>query len=219
MRHYWSHLYRKTGFSLALTKPDSDRVHIVIEVRSINHQKINNHSSARYIKNLNDLIQQLESIPNVRVTAQDFAKLSFEKQFELAHTAGVFLSMHGAGNVCLMHHSTRHCYRNIVCLGTTHIFHAALGEPNCCALVELFPDRTIEFYAAYGYGNLARMFGFHHYRYEATMGRTTSDGTEVDVNEIRELTTQAVNAVRTKPTCLHDNKDTTKPIYSRSLFD
>jgi hypothetical protein len=65
----------------------------------------------------------------------------------LSHSAGVVVSMHGAG--------------------TTHIFHAALGQPNCCALVELFPDTSIELHAAQGYGNLARMLGFHHWRHVA----------------------------------------------------
>jgi hypothetical protein len=51
--------------------------------------------------------------------------------------------------------------------GTTHIFHAALGQPNCCALVELFPDTNTELHAAQGYGNLARMLGFHHWRHVA----------------------------------------------------
>jgi hypothetical protein len=43
--------------------------------------------------------------------------------------------------------------------GTTHIFHAAIGSPNCCALVELFPDTSVDFYTAQGYGNIARMLG------------------------------------------------------------
>jgi hypothetical protein len=68
-------------------------------------------------------------------------------QVALSHSAGVFISMHGAG--------------------TTHIFHAALGQPNCCALVELFPDTTVELHAAQGYGNLARMLGLHHWRHVA----------------------------------------------------
>ena len=48
--------------------------------------------------------------------------------------------------------------------GTTHIFHSAIGQPNCCALIELFPDPTIELHTAQGYGNLARQLGFYHYR-------------------------------------------------------
>ena len=79
--------------------------------------------------------------------------------------------------------------------------------------MELFPDDTIEFHTAHGYGNLARMFGLHHSRYVAAHGTTQPGGTVVDVNEIRRLTAIAVENVRTKPTCLHDVKDTTSPIY------
>lgn len=64
----------------------------------------------------------------VTVTAQDFAQLSFPEQVRLAHSASVLLSMHGAG--------------------TTHIFHSAVGSAQCCALIELFPDHTIEFFSA-----------------------------------------------------------------------
>lgn len=135
MRQKWRAKYGNSS----LVAPPRDVVHIVIEVRAINKNKMNNHSSARHIKNLGALIAALESIPNVKVTAQDFAKLPFEKQVSLSHSASIFISMHGAG--------------------TTHIFHSALGEPNCCALVELFPDTTIEFYTAHGYGNIARMLG------------------------------------------------------------
>jgi hypothetical protein len=140
MRYHWAKQY---GLA-SLPDPPTDVVHIVIEVRAINRAKRNNHSSARHIKNLLALMEALRSIPNVKVTAQDFAKISFAEQVALSHSAGVFISMHGAG--------------------TTHIFHSALGRPNCCALVELFPDTTVELHAAYGYGNLARMLGMHHYR-------------------------------------------------------
>jgi hypothetical protein len=184
----------------SLTFPDTDKVHIVIEVRKINKSKTNNHSSARYIRNLKALMHVLESIPNVRVTAQNFAEIPFAQQVQLSHSAGVFMSMHGAG--------------------TTHIFHAAIGSPNCCALIELFPDSTIEFVHAFGYGNLARMFGMHHYRYEASLGRTSREGTVVDVEAIYALAVQAVEAVRSKPTCLHDVRDTSIPIFTgMSKFD
>lgn len=128
----------------SLTPPPTDKVHVVIEVRSINPAKKNAHSSARHIKNLQQLISALESIPDVVVTAKDFATLPFPEQVRLSHSASIFMSMHGAG--------------------TTHIFHSAVGSPNCCALIELFPDRTVNLYTAQGYGNLARMFGMHHQR-------------------------------------------------------
>ena len=70
----------------------------------------------------------LVSVCPVTITAQDFAVLSFQEQVRLSHSASVLLSMHGAG--------------------TTHIFHMALGQVSCCALVEMFPDSTIEFQSA-----------------------------------------------------------------------
>merc|ERR1711871_194337 len=136
---------------MATSANDADTIHVIIEVRSINKQKKNNHSSARFIKNLRQLMDALEAaVPGVKVTAQDFAKLSFKDQVKLSHSMGIFMSMHGAG--------------------TTHIFHAAVGSRNCCGLVELFPDKTIEFHSAHGYGNLARMHGFHHDRIVAEQG-------------------------------------------------
>eukprot|EP01034_Spumella_vulgaris_P033020 gene33020-40751_t len=179
-RQRWSEKYGVQS----LVAPPTDSVHVVIEVRSINPNKRNNHSSARHITNLQALIAALESIPGVRVTAQDFAKLKYSEQVSLSHSAGVFMSMHGAG--------------------TTHIFHAAIGSPNCCALVELFPDQSIEFFTAQGYGNIARMLGMHHYRNVADRGTTGEKGTRVNVGEIKKLVQQAVDAVRTKPTCLHE---------------
>jgi hypothetical protein len=196
LRNRWAKMFGEDS----LTFPDTDKVHIVIEVRKINKSKTNNHSSARYIRNLKALMHVLESIPNVRVTAQNFAEIPFAQQVQLSHSAGVFMSMHGAG--------------------TTHIFHAAIGSPNCCALIELFPDSTIEFVHAFGYGNLARMFGMHHYRYEASLGRTSREGTVVDVEAIYALAIQAVEAVRSKPTCLHDVRDTSIPVFTgMSKFD
>ena len=70
----------------------------VIQVRAINKNKQNNHSSARHISNLEALIAAIEATAkNVKVTAQDFAKLAFKEQVALSHSAGVFISMHGAG--------------------------------------------------------------------------------------------------------------------------
>jgi len=148
---------------------------------------------------LDKLIEEIRRVAkNVRVTAQDFAKLPFEKQVELSHTAGVFVSMHGAG--------------------TTHIFHAALGRPNCCALVELQPDHSIGFQDAHGYGNLARMMGLHYYRYEAEDGTTGASGTSVNVHRVAQLIAKAADDVRERPTCLHDVKDTTVRPFEKDFL-
>ena len=119
------------------------------------------------------------------------------KQVALSHSASVFVSMHGAG--------------------TTHIFHMAVGSPNCCALVELFPDATIEFQSAQGYGNLARMLGLHYHRYHAPMGTTGPGGTTVEVHRILDLVTAAVRDVQIRPTCLHEASNETKSSFSFGL--
>ena len=86
----------KYGVS-SLPPPPIDKIHIVIEVRKINKSKGNSHSSARYIRNLDELVAALQTIENVIVTAQDFASIPFEKQVALSHSASIFVSMHGAG--------------------------------------------------------------------------------------------------------------------------
>jgi hypothetical protein len=76
MRGHWKAVYG----AASLPNPPADVVHVVIEVRAINPNKRNNHSSARHIANLAALIEALQKIPGVKVTAQDFAKISFEQQ-------------------------------------------------------------------------------------------------------------------------------------------
>jgi len=115
----------------------------------------------------------------------------------LAHSAGVLISMHGAG--------------------TTHLFHMAIGTPNCCALIELQPD-NFEYRTAAGFGNLARMHGMHYYRYEASSGRTGSRGTDVDIGLVSDLVRQAVEDVRKKPTCLNDVRETSDVVLYPNSF-
>ena len=64
-----------------------------------------------------------------------------------------------------------------------------------------------------GYGNIARMLGLHHYRYEARLGSTRPEGTTVDAMALQGIVRQAVQAVVGRPTCLHDVRDTRCPIY------
>jgi hypothetical protein len=56
-------------------------------------------------------------------------------------------------------------------------------------------------------------------RYEASDGRTTSAGTEVDVDIVKGMIEMAVDAVRNKPTCQHAVRDTSSPVYGpKTLF-
>lgn len=76
MRNHWRAAYGEA----ALPNPPTEVVHVVIEVRAIDPRKTNNHSKARHISNLAALVESLQALPGVKVTAQDFAKISFEKQ-------------------------------------------------------------------------------------------------------------------------------------------
>lgn len=178
-----------------LPNPPTDHVHIVIEVRKINAAKRGARTnSGRVIRNLPGLVAALQTLPNVKVTAQDFALLSFPEQIALAHSASILVSMHGAG--------------------TTHIFHMAVGQKNCCGLIELFPDRTVDLYTAEGYGNLARMLGFHHYRLVAGSDTTTPQGTNVDIEGIKRLAEKMVRHVSDAPTCLHEVRETASAVVA-----
>lgn len=53
----------------------------------------------------------------------------------------------------------------LVGAGTANMFSTAVGHPNCCALVELFPDKKLPFHTIRGFGNLARHYGMHYYRF------------------------------------------------------
>jgi hypothetical protein len=89
--------------------------------------------------------------------------------------------------------------------GTANMFSSAVGHPNCCALIELFPDKKLPFHTIRGFGNLARHYGMHYYRYQANDGRTsTTSGTTVDIPHLTALVRSAVLDVQRKPSCLNN---------------
>jgi hypothetical protein len=179
MREQWRLRYGASS----LPPPPTDHVHIVVELRE--HNKNKPQAAARVIANERALLESLRSIPNVKVTAKSFARMPFSDQVALAHSAGVYVGMHGAG--------------------TAHMFNSAVGLPNCCALVELFPDTTSPFHTIRGFGNLARHYGMHYYRYQASSGLSNHErGTTVEVTKVLELVKAAVSAVRTKPSCVNN---------------
>ena len=90
------------------------------------------------------------------------------------------------------------------------MFSSAVGQPNCCALIELFPDSKLPFNTIRGFGNLARHYGMHYYRYDASFGRTsTSAGTTVDVPLVAALVRKAVTDVQERPSCLNNATSST----------
>jgi hypothetical protein len=184
--HLRSRWIAKYGLD-SLPSPPTDVVHIVIELREINRQK--RESFPRYIPNHEAMITAIREIPGVKVTVQSFSKIPFKEQVALSHSAGVFISMHGAG--------------------TANMFHAAVGKPNCCALIELFPDSSSHFHSIRGFGNLGRHYGMHYYRYDSLDGQTTAQGTVIDVQRLVKIVKQAVSDVQVKPTCLNNATERT----------
>ena len=68
-RHKWITKYGKNSLPL----PDSinNIVHIVLEIRSINHLKNNkNETTSRVIRNIHEISEAIRRIPNIRLTVQ-----------------------------------------------------------------------------------------------------------------------------------------------------
>lgn len=186
LRKRWLNYYGKNSLPL----PDTKKIHIVIENRIDN--KYHPEGNSRLIANINELYVKISRLPNVKITVQNFGNISFQQQVELAHSASILISMHGAG--------------------TTHIFHSAIGETNCCALIELRPFHH-DFINAEGYQNLARMLGIHYYQYLSPMGMQNAEGTIVNVDTLMSLINQAIKKINNGPICLHNVQDTTKNVY------
>ena len=181
LRNRWKEYF---GMNSLIPPLASNIITIVLERRLHNPKKSGTHASCRVIENINEVIQALKSFNNVKVIVQNFAEISVEQQIAIAHSASVFVSMHGAG--------------------TVWITNMAIGSPNCCALVELQPDPSFEFTAAHG--NFARFLGLHFFKYQARR-EDTSVGTKIDINKLKVIVASAIDAVRTKPTCLLDTRD------------
>jgi hypothetical protein len=168
-----------------LNPPPSDHVHIVLEVRKVLRGKKAG-TTSRLITNLDEIIASLRNIPNVMVTAMDFASLPLVEQIKLAHSASVLVGMHGAGNV--------------------HMIHMAVGHKNCCGFLEMFPGSG-EFSHLQMYQNLARHLGVHARRYDAKREHTTAIGTQLDVAVITSMVSELVKKVGSQPSCLHEVRD------------
>jgi capsular polysaccharide biosynthesis protein len=179
--------------------PPTDQVHVVIEVREFNRKKANAlQSGGRVISNMDELVAEIKAIPGVKLTVKSFARIPFKEQVALAHSAGVLLTMHGAG--------------------TANMFHSAIGAPNCCSLIELFPDTTLPFSTIRGFGNLARHMGMHYFRYQAKEGSSSIAGTKVDISAVVKLVKDAVQAVKEKPSCLNNASSSTVGLLSSPAF-
>ena len=175
----------------AALSPESP-LHILVLVRPKTGKAGGN---ARVLSNIQELLDAIYNMKNVagsngnipplKVTVQDMGHLPFDKQVALAHSASIFIGMHGAG--------------------IPHIFNAAIGEPNCCSLIELFPDPSIGFSHIQGFGNIARYLGMSYYRHVASAGQSSkTGGTSITIKDVITLLRHAIVDVKEKSICLHD---------------
>lgn len=171
-------------------------VPVILQVRST--KKGSASSSARIIANAWEFIQDVNSNLPVNVTAVNYEKLDFKTQISATHSASILIGMHGAGVV--------------------HMAHMAIGQPNCCALIEIFPNnRKLGFNEIQGYGNMARHLGIHYFRHVVSTPSTES-GSNLDIEAIRDLLQKAVQAVKTQPTCVHSSTQTDDSSRVRSVL-
>ena len=185
--HFLRNRWKESLGMGSLKSPPSETITIVIELRPF-YQNKGKSSSVRVIGNVKDVVKKLQSLDNVKVITQTFSEIPFEQQVALVHSANIYISMHGAG--------------------TVHVTNMAIGSPNCCALIELQPHPSHG--VVVGNENFGRLLGVSYFKFVADEKDTTESSTNIDPVKLHEIVINAIDAIRTKPTCLHDIRDMTK---------
>ena len=77
-----------------------------------------------------------------------------------------------------------------------HIFHISIGVDNCCALIELFPEKKLGFSDVVGFQNIARNIGVYYFRYQCADGSINEEGTtSINVSGVTDLVKDAMNTI------------------------
>ena len=173
---------RREFFKFYGTLPIPKRNTVLIIKRSAPQGLADLKYRARVITNFDELSDAIEGIDGVIVRTADLAHLPFDQQVKLVHSSSIILGMHGAG--------------------LTHIMNMAVGAPDCCALVELFPSTNVDplFNGYQGYANMARWLGVKYFSYTAS--KSSMSGTLVDVSFAKKLVLKALKSVQS-PICMN----------------
>jgi hypothetical protein len=78
--------------------------------------------------------------------------------------------------------------------------HMAIGKPDCCGVVEIFPQG--EFSPIRGYGNMARRIGHHYVRMDIDSRQSKPDGVTVSPELLLKHITSLIEQIKEKPTCV-----------------
>lgn len=122
--------------------------------KNITSSRVIDKDLPRTFANQKDIINAFKSYAkskSIDFMSQDLNKISFESQVRLIGNASIIVGMHGAGIASTVH--------------------MAVGTPNCCGVIEIFPPG--EFMPIRGYGNMARRMGHHYHRIELTVADNT----------------------------------------------
>ena len=114
----------------------------------------------------------------LELISQDLSALSFEDQIRLISSVHIVVGMHGAGIASTMH--------------------MAIGTPNCCGVVEIFPQG--EFMPIRGYGNMARRMGHHYQRIDLPNGN--GGASLVPVQFVIDALEDVYKKIRSQPSCV-----------------
>ena len=168
----------------SMLSPPTTSTNVLLNLRKADPKK-GASAKARCISNSRELIKELSTIDRVNVIPIDFSNLSFEDQVKLSSNSSIIVGMHGAG------------------LG--HIFHQAIGNPNCCSLIEIFPksDERQSYEDIRVFGNTARHLGLHYFSYHINSPPLSSSGeSKLDIDAVKKLVKMAVYLTKNKPACL-----------------
>jgi hypothetical protein len=100
-------------------------------------------------------------------------------------------------------HATLCCITIVAAL--PHIFNAAIGAPNCCSVVEIFPERAKGFSDIEGFGNIARLLGMNYQRYVVDDGHSSKvGGSTVSLSALLPLIKEAAMSASRRTICRHD---------------
>lgn len=105
--------------------------------------------------------------------------------------------------------------------GIAQIFNMAIGEINCCGLIEIFPEKYMGFSEIIGNANIVKFLGMHYEKYQIESGGTNSQiGSTINIPTIINLIKNTISIITNKIICAHDIRDSVNHIiYSKNSLN
>lgn len=171
---------------------DKEALKVVVIIRVETVDSLGRLRLNRLISNQEQMLQGInETLRNIsqssghlyQMLPVSLSNLSYPEQVALMASTTILIGMHGAG----ISHST----------------HMPVGNPNCCGLLEIFPQDSYR--GIRGYGNLARRLGLHYDRVDIDKPFTSKGpnlGSTVPVQFLCGSLAKLILGTRAKPSCV-----------------